>query len=55
MPKEREKKILTQRKVIKIPIYNLGGFIMSTKKMQSSQNNPENSYTEKKISQSTSL
>ena len=42
----KEHKILLN--VIKSSIYNLCRFRMSTKKMQYCQNNPENSYTEKK-------
>ena len=50
MPKEHEKnKILTRGKVIKSSVYNLCGFRVSTKKLRSCQNNPENSYTEKKV------
>ena len=42
-------KILTRRKVIKSSVYNLCRFRISTKKVRSCQNNPENSYTEKKF------
>ena len=50
MPNEHEKnKILTWRKVFKSSNYNLCGFRMSTKKVQSCQNNSKNSYTEKKV------
>ena len=44
MPKEHEK-----IKNIKNSVYNLCGFRMPIKKVRSCKNNPENSYTEKKV------
>ena len=42
-------KILIWRKVTKSSVYSLCGFRKSTKKKQYCQNNPKNSYTEKKV------
>ena len=47
MPEEHEK-IESCRKVIKSSVYSLCRFRMSTEKILSCQNNPENSYTERK-------
>ena len=48
MPKEHEKiKYLPGEKSLKV--YNLCAFTMPTKNVRSCQNNPENSYTEKKV------
>ena len=54
MTKEHEKINTYRRKVIKSSVYNLDGFIMSTKKVRPCQNNPKNSYTEKKFRQKSS-
>ena len=46
--KKKKKKILTWRKVIKSSVCSFCRFRMSIKKTQYCQNNPKNSYTEKK-------
>ena len=55
MPKEHEKiKYLTAEKSLKVPFIIYADLEFLLKKVQSCQNNPENSYTEKKVKHKSS-